>query len=168
MIYFILISYLLGILHFFGIVLAVTLIYKAFVGGAHARTNLICFFSSLIFFILPVYISKYINISGMLLYVIYAMIFIFSTYIIIKHAPADTEEVPILNKVKRKNYKRFAFITLVVFYAIALFIIKDKMISNLIITTVLFVDIFATNIFYKIYKCKHSYESDEFKEFYNK
>ena len=28
------------------IVLVVTMVYKTFVGGAHARTNLICFFSS--------------------------------------------------------------------------------------------------------------------------
>lgn len=164
----ILISYLLNILPQVGIVIAVTITYKFFLGSAHARTNLMCFLSSLAFFILPVYIAKYVNVSNTLLYSLYAIVFIFSIYIIIKHAPADTEEVPILNKVKRKRYKYFALIVLLVHYAIALFLVKEQIISKIIITSVLFTDIFATNLFYKLYKCKHSYESEEFKEFYNK
>ena len=150
-----------------GIVLAVTLTYKTFVGGAHARTNFICLISSSAFFFLPVLMSKYIILSGIYLYLTYFLIFAFSIYVILRHAPADTEEVPILNKNRRRLFKILGVISLIIIYIIAIVLIKNIVISKLIISTVLLIDIFATKPMYKLYKCKHSYESEEFKEFFN-
>jgi accessory gene regulator protein AgrB len=43
--------YLLGVINQFFVVLAITLTYKAFVGGAHARTNIGCFLISIRYYI---------------------------------------------------------------------------------------------------------------------
>ena len=151
-----------------GIALAVTLCYKTFVGGAHARTNFICLVSSTAFFFVPVIISKYVLIEGIALNIAYCLVFIFSIYIILRHAPADTEEIPILNKSRRRLFKVLGTISLILIYIISIIFIKNVAISKLIISTVLLIDIFTTKPIYKIFKCKYSYESDEFKEYYNK
>ncbi|MDD3303975.1 MAG: accessory gene regulator B family protein [Clostridia bacterium] len=161
------ISLFLNILPLVGIVLAVTIAYKTFVGGAHARTNIICFISSIIIFLAPVLISKYIEFNTIGIYFLHAAVLISSIYIILKIAPADTEEIPILKKNKRKRLKIFASISFLLLYFVSVFMIKDKMIANIILFTILFINLAATNVAYKFFKCKHSYESEEFKQYYN-
>ena len=39
--------------------------------------------------------------------------------------------------------------------------------ARIVISTVFLIDFFTSNFMYKILRCKHSYESDEFKEYYN-
>ena len=148
------------------VVLAITIVYKTFVGGAHARTNIVCLISSIIFFISPVLLAKYVNFSKNIMIIASALVFIFSVYVIIRHAPADTEEVPILNKNKRKLFRVLAFISLILVY-MSMLLIKNKITSTIILITLTYINFFATNPMYKFYKCKHSYESDEFKEYYN-
>ena len=147
---------------------SITIIYKTFIGGAHARTNITCLVFSSIYYIIPSVIARYANLPNSILLVISALIFIFSLYVIIKHAPADTEEVPILNKIKRKKYKVFSIISLILMYVISYILNFNSEISKVIIFTILLTDIFACNIAYKLFKCKHSYESDEFKECFTK
>lgn len=161
------ISLFLNILPLVGIVLLVTIAYKTFVGGAHARTNISCFISSSVMFLAPVLISKYIEFNNVATYVIYFLTLLSSAYIILRIAPGDTEEIPILNKDKRLKLKIMASISFAILYIISIFIIKDKIISNIILLTMLFINLAATNVAYKLFKCKHSYESDEFKQYYN-
>lgn len=161
------ISLFLNILPLVGIVLLVTIAYKTFVGGAHARTNIICFISSSVMFLAPVLIAKYIEFNNIATYVIYFLTLLSSAYIILRIAPGDTEEIPILNKDKRLKLKVMASISFAILYIISIFIIKDKIISNIILLTMLFINLAATNVAYKLFKCKHSYESDEFKQYYN-
>lgn len=146
------------------IVLAVTVLYKTLVGGAHARTNLQCFIFSLMFFYTPIIVSKYlINIPN-ISYLLQLFTFIISIYVILRAVPADTEEIPILNKKKRKKMKISAFVILSCIYIISIFFIKDIYTKNIIIVTVLIIDIFTMKFVYRLLKCKYSYESDEFKE----
>lgn len=148
------------------IVLVVTMVYKTFVGGAHARTNLICFFSSTSIFLAPVIIAKYINFSNLAIGGLFLLATITSLYVIIKIAPADTEEVPILNKEKRKRMKIFAMIVFILLMALSVYFLKNVIITKIILLTIISINLLATNTAYKIYKCKHSYESEEFKEYF--
>ena len=148
------------------IVLVVTMVYKTFVGGAHARTNLICFFSSTSIFLAPVIIAKYINFSNLAIGCLFLLATITSLYVIVKIAPADTEEVPILNKEKRKRMKIFAMIVFILLMALSVYFLKNVIITKIILLTIISINLLATNTAYKIYKCKHSYESEEFKEYF--
>ena len=165
-IFILLIGIIFNMLPLFAIVFVITLIYKTFVGGAHARTNITCLIFSSVYYIIPSLIARYVNIPNNILYIVEILTFIFSLYIIIKHAPADTEEIPILNKHKKITYKIIAIISLVVMYIVVFLFNSNYEFAKVIILAILLTDIFATNISYKLFKCKHSYESEEFKEYY--
>ena len=151
-----------------GIVLLITILYKVLIGGAHARTNTECFIFTSLYFFIPVLAGKYVNIPLFYLYVISAIIFVYSLYVIYKHVPADTEEIPILNKGKRKRYKIYAIISLILIYIPTIVLAKFSVeYAKIIFSTVFLINFFTSNFMYKILRCKHSYESDEFKEYYN-
>ena len=95
------------------IVLLITILYKVVIGGAHARTNTECFIYTSFYFFIPVIIAKFVNVSILYIYIASALIFIYSLYVIYKHVPADTEEVPILKKEKRKKYKIYGIISII-------------------------------------------------------
>lgn len=162
-----LIALYLNILKELAIVYVVNMLYKIFVGGAHARTNLICFISSTLFFILPILVAKYISLPNIIQYIIYFFNFVFSIYVIVKIAPADTEEVPIINKKRRKRLKLGALISICLIYVLALFIIKSQVISNMIIYITLLINISTTKPIYKLYKCTYGSESEEWGQYYN-
>lgn len=150
------------------IVLLVTASYKTFVGGAHARTNLECFISSLVIFLTPILLPIYINFSSTVMYILYSAVCISSLYIIIKVAPGDTEEIPILKKKRRTKMKIKASIIFTIWYFSAIFIIDNMYNKQIILLTILFINIMATDIAYKVFRCKHSYETEEFAEYFNK
>lgn len=150
-----------------GIVFVIMFAYKTYIGGAHARTNLICLISSNVIFFTPVLISKLIHMSNGALYITYAVVFVFSLFVIKYIAPADTEEVPILKADKRNKIKIQGLISLLVIYIISIFVIKSSEIKEIILFAVLIIDICATKPVYRLYKCKYSYESEEFKDYFN-
>lgn len=150
-----------------GIVLLITILYKVLIGGAHARTNTECFIFTSLYFFIPVLAGKYVNIPLFYLYVISAIIFVYSLYVIYKHVPADTEEIPILNKDKRKRYKIYAIISLILIYIPTIVLAKFNVeYAKIIFSTVFLINFFTSNFMYKILRCKHSYESDEFREYF--
>ena len=149
-----------------GIVFALMVLYKTFIGGAHARTNLICLISSNLTFFTPIIISKVFEINTIVLNVMYIIVGIISILVIYYIAPADTEEVPILNANKRKSLKIKGFISLTIIYVFSLLFLKNSNVREIILFTILLIDIFATKPVYKLFKCKYSYESEEFKEYY--
>lgn len=150
-----------------GIVLLITILYKVLIGGAHARTNTECFIFTSLYFFIPVLAGKYVNIPLFYLYVISAIIFVYSLYVIYKHVPADTEEIPILNKDKRKRYKIYAIISLILIYIPTIVLAKYSVeYAKIIFSTVFLINFFTSNFMYKILRCKHSYESDEFREYF--
>ncbi len=158
--------YFLNILKELLIVFIVTLFYKTFIGGAHARSNFSCLIISLIYFICPIMIAKHINYNIYIYHMIFIITVFLSIYIIMKIAPADTEEIPIMNKHKRKSMKIAGVISLVIISFITMFFIKDIIYSKIILYTILFINIFATRSMYKFLNCKFGIESDEFKKFY--
>lgn len=162
------VSIFLHILPQVGIVMAVTVLYKVVIGGAHARTNIECFIYTSLYFFIPVIISKFVNVPNIYIYITAALIYLYSLFVIYKHAPADTEEIPILNKEKRKKYKIRALILLNLIYVAGILLVKyNSGIAKIIFSSIFLIDFFTSNFMYKILRCKHSYESDEFKEFFN-
>lgn len=151
-----------------GIVMAVTVLYKIVVGGAHARTNTECFIYTSLYFFIPVIIGKFVNVSSVFIYIAAAIIYLYSLFVIYKHAPSDTEEVPILNKEKRKKYKIYALVLLTLIYVASFIIFRyNSEISKIVFSTVFLINFFTSKFMYKILRCKHSYESEEFKDYYN-
>ena len=82
---------------------------------------------------------------------------IFGIIIIKKYAPADTENVPILQEKTRKQKKILSYITYTLGLIIAL-IIKDNVVSNIIIFGYLTQIMMITPLAYKITKNKYGYE----------
>lgn len=150
------------------LVFIIMIVYKSFIGGAHARTNLICLISSNIIFFTPIVISKIVDINNIVLNVMYVIVAIVSLLVIYYIAPADTEEIPILNSKKRKKIKLQALISLIVICAISILFLNNATIKEIILFTILIIDICATKPVYRLYKCKYSYESEEFKDYFNK
>ncbi|MEG1362977.1 MAG: accessory gene regulator B family protein [Clostridia bacterium] len=158
--------YFLNILKEAGIVLIITAIYKIFIGGAHARTNLECLFFSIIYFILPVLTAIYIPVSIVAQYILIIFTIMFSLYVIITKAPADTEEIPIINKKRRKLLKNIAFISLLMIIIYVIFFSNNIIYSNIILYTMIIINFYTTKPMYKLLKCKHGYESEEYKDLY--
>ena len=155
----ILISVLLGVIKEVALVFLITVFYKFCVGGAHARTNIGCFILSTIYFLSPVFVSKYLNLSNNLIYLLSILIFVFSLYVILKIAPADTEEIPILNKKRRKLMKILAIVNLIILHS------HIKQLTP-VLMSILYVNIMTTKPIYRLLRCKYSYESEEFKEYF--
>ena len=133
--------------------------YRSFTGGFHLKTHLGCMITTSILYLVPVILAKYINIpNNNILYIMIALIGIFSIFIITKYAPADTENIPILSKKERKSEKIKAYISLIILLLIT------TLSPNQIITWALVYGIFLQNltvmpISYKLTNTKHGYES---------
>ena len=73
------------------------------------------------------------------------------------YAPADTENIPIISKKERKKKKILSYILLTA-SIIASLIIKDTVISNIIVYGMLFQSISITKLAYKLTNNKYGYE----------
>ena len=164
----VIISLILNIFKEFLIVFCINVLYKSFVGGAHAKSNLQCLIFSILFYILPALLSKYVDLSRNILYVSLALVFIQSIYVILKIVPADTENVPILVKKTRIKMKIFSFISLILIFFAAIFVFfYNNEILKIIITTLFFINFITYKIVYRFFKCRYSYESSDLKQYYN-
>ena len=86
-----------------------------------------------------------------------AITFIFSFLMIYKYAPADTENVPVLQKKERRKRKIWSFIIAGTELAIAV-ITPYRVISNMIIIGILIQTLTITKLAYRITKNKYGYE----------
>ncbi len=140
--------------------------YKTFVGGAHADDNIKCLIYSTIYLLLPVFFAKYIDMHIYIIYGLYISNFIFSLYVIYKHAPADTEEVPIINKEKRRLLKVCGFISLIIIHASIFIFEMDMEVIKILIITLISINIFTLDFAYKLLNCKRGIWSKEYKDLY--
>ena len=80
--------------------------YKKYSGGFHLKTHLGCIIGTCLFYFLTVYMSKYIVFEqAYIKYIIILAIWIFSMIMVKLYAPADTENVPVLQRKERKKRK---------------------------------------------------------------
>ena len=132
--------------------------YRSFTGGFHLKTHWGCMISSIVLYIIPILIAKYMTIQqNYIIYIATGVIGILSIIFITKYAPADTENIPILSKRERKSKKIKSYISLVILLTIIIFV-PDKIISGMLLYGMFLQDLTLTPIAYKLTKNKYSYE----------
>lgn len=161
------ICYIMNIINELLVVIFVTLVYKTFIGGCHARTNIGCFLVSTTYFILPIMFAKYINYDIKIFYFIYICTMFFSIYVVKKIAPADTAEIPIINREKRKKMKISAYVSLIIISILVCIFIEYITYMKIILYAIFLINLFAIKPVYKILRCKYGYESEEYSSLYN-
>lgn len=155
----ILIGIILNILKEMLIVTLVIAVYKTFVGGVHAKTNWGCFLSSVAFYLVTIYSSKYLYVPGHESIYIYILIYIFAIYTILVYVPADVPEIPKVNEKLRKALKIKSIVMLNVIYIITFVLIKDIHIQMLIIYSIFYISLMTTRSIYKLFKNEYGYET---------
>lgn len=155
----ILIGLLLGIIQEIIVVTIILILYKTFLGGVHAKTNMGCFLYSVLFYLITIYSSKYILFTNNNQIGIYILIYIFAVYTIIVYAPADVPEIPKINEDLRKSLKIKSVVALNLIYLVSFIIINNSNLRVLILYTVFFTSIMTTRTMYKLFKNEYGYES---------
>ncbi|MCI9087713.1 MAG: accessory gene regulator B family protein [Clostridia bacterium] len=132
--------------------------YRSSTGGFHLKTHWGCMLSSIVLYIVPILMAKYVPISQeYIIYIMTGIIGILSSIFIFKYAPADTENIPILSKQERKTKRIKSYISLGILLAIIIFV-PDKIVSYMLLYGMFLQDLTLTPIAYKLTKNKYSYE----------
>lgn len=151
------IAWLLKVLDLTILAIIIIMPYRAVVGGVHLQSHLGCIVATSVFYIGNAVLSKYIVLTKTVEYIITGIVWMFSMIMIKLYAPADTEEVPILRKKERTTKKILSYIVMTL-SLIASLIIKNTVISNLLLFGVLFQTVAITRLMYKITGNKYGYE----------
>ena len=150
-------SFILGIGGYTVFIFVALLPYRASSGGLHLRSHLGCILGTSLFYYGNVYLSKFITLDAIQKYVLIAVAFVFGIVMVTLYAPADTENVPIISKKERKHKKILSYITLTLTLLAAL-LIKESIISNLLIFGVIIQTMMITRIAYKLTNNKYGFE----------
>lgn len=132
--------------------------YKSAAGGFHLKSHIGCIIGTFIVYFGNVLLSKYLIIQpDYIRYIVLGVTWIFSMFMISLYAPADTVNVPILRKKERKTKKilSYIFMTLTL---LASFLIKESVISNILLINVIIESISISRIAYKLTKNEYGYE----------
>ena len=152
-----LIAWILGIFKLTLITFLLIMPYRSVSGGFHLHTHIGCIIATTLTYCGTAFVSQYIVLNDIVKYILILLIWIFSMAMIKLYAPADTEEVPILEtKVRRK--KQLASYIIATISLIAAIFIRDNVISNILIIGTLFQNIFITKVMYKLTNNKYGYE----------
>lgn len=150
-------AYCLGVLNLTLLSFLFIMPYRMVSGGTHLHTHFGCIMATSIFYIGNAFISKYLVWNNMFIkYLIVFFIWMFSMVMIKKYAPADTQDVPILRKKERKLKQILSFIFATVTLSMGL-LVKNNIISNLLIIGVFLQTITITQVMYKLTKNKYGY-----------
>ena len=151
------IAYLLGVFDLTILSYFLVLPYRGASGGFHLKTHIGCIIGSVVFFSGIALLSKYVILGITAKYIVTFIIWLFGMIMVKLYAPADTENVPIISKKERKKKKILSYILLTA-SIIASLIIKDTVISNIIVYGILFQSISITKLAYKLTNNKYGYE----------
>lgn len=131
--------------------------YKGASGGIHLKTHLGCIIVTTAFYCIIPFVSQYFILPIKIEYIIISLVWIFGIIMIKLYAPADTEDVPILEKKVRRKKQIVSYITFTI-GLLAAAIIKNNVISNILILANLFQTITITKFIYKLANNKYGYE----------
>ena len=151
------VAYLLGILELAFITFISILIYKGASGGIHLKTHLGCLLFTTGFYCIIPFISQFFELSFIVKSIVIGISWIFGIIMIKKYAPADTDDIPILDKKVRKKKQILAYISYTIGLLIAL-VLKDSTISNIIILASVIQTFTITKLAYRLANNKYSYE----------
>ena len=133
--------------------------YKITAGGFHLKTNIGCTIGTLSIYYGNVLISKYIIWTPIYAkYTVIFMIFVFSMIMVSLYAPADTVNLPILTKRERKMKRILSYVFATITLLVAI-IIKDNILSNILLLNVLIESICISKVAYKLTKNEYGYEN---------
>lgn len=151
-------SYILGVFKLTLLTVILLLPYRASSGGFHLKTHIGCIAGTTLIYCGVAKISSYIIFNNLILkYIIALSVWIFGMVMVHLYAPADTENVPILSKKKRKQKKIASYILLSVAILVAC-IIPNNEISNILVFGYFIQSITITRFAYKLTKNKYGYE----------
>ncbi len=151
------ISWVLGILKEVLFMFIILLPYRGASGGFHLKTHLGCIIGTTLFYCGVAFLSKNIVIGETIKYLLVIFGWLFGMIMIKLYAPADTENVPILSKKERKKKQIMSYLTFTIGMVLGL-IIKDNVISNILIIGNLVQTLNITKLAYKMTKNKYGYE----------
>lgn len=151
------IAYLLGVFDLTILSYFLVLPYRGASGGFHLKTHIGCIVGSVVFFSGIALLAKYVILGTTAKYIVTFIIWLFGMIMVKLYAPADTENIPIISKKERKKKKILSYILLTA-SIIASLIIKDSVISNIIVYGMLFQSISITKLAYKLTNNKYGYE----------
>lgn len=152
------IAYLLGIFKLTLLSVVLLLPYRAVSGGFHLKTHIGCIVATTLMYCGMTKISCYLILHNQILKCIIALsVWIFGMIMTHWYAPADTVNVPILRKQERKQKKILSYIFLSV-ALLAACIIKNDVISNILILGYFLQTLTITRLAYKITKNEYGYE----------
>lgn len=146
-----LIAWILGIFKLTLITFILIMPYRSVSGGFHLHTHIGCIIATTLTYCGTAFVSQYIVLNDIVKYILILLIWIFSMAMIKLYAPADTEEVPILEtKVRRK--KQLASYIIATISLIAAIFIRDNVISNILIIGTLLQTLSITKVMYRLTK----------------
>ena len=152
-----LIAWILGIFKLTLITFILIMPYRSVSGGFHLHTHIGCIIATTLTYCGTAFVSQYIVLNNIVKYILILLIWIFSMAMIKLYAPADTEEVPILEtKVRQK--KQLASYIIATISLIAAIFIRDNVIFNILIIGTLLQTLAITKVMYKLTNNKYGYE----------
>ena len=151
------IAYFLGIFNLALFTLIVLFPYKGASGGVHLKTHIGCIILTTVFYCVIPFASQYIILTNTIKYILIFIVWIFGIVMIKLYAPADTENVPILNKKDRRKKQIISYITFTI-GLVAAGVIKDNTISNILILSNFIQTLFITRLAYRLTNSKYGYE----------
>lgn len=131
--------------------------YKGASGGVHLKTHMGCLTFTTIFYCIIPFIAQQFILPNIAKYIAILAVWIFGMIMIKLYAPADTENVPILNLKVRRKKQIVSYITFTLGLLAAL-VIRNNIISNILILANLFQTITITKFIYKATNNKYGYE----------
>ena len=151
------IAYLFGVFKLTLLSFMFMMPYRMVSGGTHLHSHIGCIIATSIFYIGNAVISQYLLWENIFIkYITVLLLWGFSMVMIKKYAPADTQDVPILRKNERKVKQILSFIIMTITLILAL-VIKNEIISNLLIVGTFLQTITITKFMYKLTKNKYGY-----------
>lgn len=151
------VAWVLGIFEWALFTFIVFLPYKGFVGGVHLKTDIACLGMTILFYLGIPFVSKFFVLPGITKYIVIAILWVWGIIMIKLYAPADTENVPILDEKVRKKKKILSYITFSI-GLIATIFINNSTIVNIMILGSFIQTILITKIAYRLTNNKYGYE----------
>lgn len=120
---------------------------RLFAFGMHADKSWICLVFSSLLFLGGAFLSKYIVLDKVVLYLLYLIVFI----LVAAYAPADTVKRPLIKKKKRIRFKILSVIVVISYFIITL-LITNNLIINVLIFGLIIECILISPLTYKAFK----------------
>lgn len=151
------VAYLLGVFWLTLITFLLLIPYRGASGGFHLHTHIGCIISTCAMYCGVALLSKYMVLGQNIEYLLIAVTWIFGMIMIKLYAPADTENVPILEEKVRRKKQIASYLSLTIGLIVAVFI-PNPVISNILVFGNLVQTLTITKLAYRLTNNKYGYE----------